>query len=157
MERIHQFKLEKIDLKSMVQIASSSNGFSCGLALVKGSPVTAYHDKATLFSFKKESYKKGNIDYANNEDDVPFAFSSWQQNSRRLLRSNGLGQTIARLGSSVLWRNVCRVNCEYFQAAHVGLRDYGEDAGERRQHPRRTLCRTVLGCVTCQSLGAISD
>jgi len=44
------------DLKSLVQIASSSNGFSCGLSNIMLSP---YHDKAALFAFNMTSYARG--------------------------------------------------------------------------------------------------
>ena len=51
-------------------MASSSNGFACGLGIAEKS-WSAYHDKDTLFTFAKKAYKKGANDY-HTGDGVPF-------------------------------------------------------------------------------------
>ena len=55
----------------MVRIASSSHGFSCGLKVVDKS-VSVYHDKSTLLKFRIEKYVKGDKEYSDNRDGVPF-------------------------------------------------------------------------------------
>jgi hypothetical protein len=56
----------RTDPKSLVRIASSSNGFACGtnFGTRNRSP---YHDRAALFDFKIESYRK-----ETTEDEAPF-------------------------------------------------------------------------------------
>ena len=56
--------------KSLVHIASSSNGFACGVTFDSGS-WSPYHDKDTLFTFEIKSYGKGEKDY-KMRDCVPF-------------------------------------------------------------------------------------
>ena len=58
------------DLNSLVQLASSSNGFGCGLSIVDKS-WSVYHDKNTLFTFALKAYEKGLNDY-HTDDNVPF-------------------------------------------------------------------------------------
>jgi len=60
----------RTDLKSMVQLSSSSNGFACGISIVEKS-WSVYHDKDTLFSFALKEYQKGINDY-HTGDGVPF-------------------------------------------------------------------------------------
>lgn len=78
MDGIHQnslrnqnIRFSKIDLKLLARIASSVNGFACGLDIVKGSSLSAYHDVKTLLEQKKTSYAKGDRDYKTG-DDVTF-------------------------------------------------------------------------------------
>eukprot|EP00985_Skeletonema_marinoi_P010388 scaffold4881_cov201-Skeletonema_marinoi.AAC.5 len=77
MERIHQNRvaggrLRHIDLKSLVRIASSVNGFACGLDLGGGNgKQSAYHDASTLYKQEMTAYEKGEKDYKNG-DVVPF-------------------------------------------------------------------------------------
>ena len=63
----------RTDLKSMVHLASSSNGFACGLSIVGETWISAYHDKDTLFKFNmKGGYEKGDQDYNHTAVSVPF-------------------------------------------------------------------------------------
>lgn len=78
MDGIHQnslrnqnIRFSKIDLKLLARIASSVNGFACGLDIVKGSSLSAYHDVKTLLEQKKTSYAKGDRDYKTG-DGVTF-------------------------------------------------------------------------------------
>lgn len=61
MAPIHQKKLvasiHRNDLKSLAQIASSVNGFACGLGIAEGSEMSAYHDVKTLLQQQLRSYK----------------------------------------------------------------------------------------------------
>jgi len=55
----------------MVHLASSSNGFACGLSIVDDSKTwSAYHDKDTLFTFTIEGYQKGVDDYPSFNSQV---------------------------------------------------------------------------------------
>ena len=51
-------------------MASSSNGFACGISLVEKS-WSAYHDKGDLFTWTLKEYEKGVEDY-HTGDGVPF-------------------------------------------------------------------------------------
>ncbi len=55
--------------KSLVHIASSSNGFACGVTFdsMWAGSWSPYHDKDTLFTFDLESYREG-----STADEVPF-------------------------------------------------------------------------------------
>mmetsp|Transcript_1514 Transcript_1514/g.2258 ORF Transcript_1514/g.2258 Transcript_1514/m.2258 type:complete len:382 (+) Transcript_1514:222-1367(+) len=65
-------QLRHIDLKSLVRIASSVNGFACGLDLGGGNgKLSAYHDVNTLYKQALRAYNKGGKDYQNG-DVVPF-------------------------------------------------------------------------------------
>lgn len=57
------------DLKSLVRVASSSNGFSCGLS---NAVVSTYHDLDTLLHFNLTHYEKGEDEYKTNRDGVTF-------------------------------------------------------------------------------------
>jgi len=76
MEDIHQGRrrdqFRRTDLESMVHLASSSNGFACGLSIVDDKTWSAYHDKDTLFTFTIKGYQKGVKDY-HTGDGVPFS------------------------------------------------------------------------------------
>jgi hypothetical protein len=73
-DKIHQIdQLMKLDLMSLVRLASSENGFACGLSIV-GGPSSAYHDVATLSQYNWELYGKGNRDYGAG-DTVEFKSS----------------------------------------------------------------------------------
>ena len=63
-------QFRRTDLKSLVQLASSSNGFACGISLVEKS-WSAYHDKGDLFTWTLKEYEKGVEDY-HTGDGVPF-------------------------------------------------------------------------------------
>jgi len=64
----------RTDLDSMIHLASSSNGFACGLNIIgEETWISAYHDKDTLFKFNmKDGYKKGDQDYHDTAVSVPF-------------------------------------------------------------------------------------
>lgn len=74
---VHQGReYKKLDLISLVRLASSENGFGCGLGLVHPD-ISAYHDTATLFSFEMNLYTKGDLDYKEvkkegEEEAAPF-------------------------------------------------------------------------------------
>jgi len=69
---IHQgLEFRHTNLKSLARIASSVNGFACGLGLAEESEMSAYHDVKTLVGQKIEAYDKGEQDYKNG-DGVPF-------------------------------------------------------------------------------------
>lgn len=72
MQKVHQGdgQFHRTDLDSLVHLASSSNGFACGLGIVDKS-WSAYHDKDTLFTFAKKEYERGVDDY-HTGDGVPF-------------------------------------------------------------------------------------
>ncbi len=70
-EAVHQGReYRRADLKSLVRIASSKNGFACGLE-IKDKRRSCYHETSTLYGFEKEEYEKGNRDYGTG-DGVPF-------------------------------------------------------------------------------------
>lgn len=72
MGKVHQGNgLRRADLKSLIQIASSANGFACGLVYDQGSKMSVYHDVKTLHQLRIKSYGKGNRDY-DTGDVVPF-------------------------------------------------------------------------------------
>ena len=72
MVHIHQgLDFHRNNLKSLAQIASSVNGFACGLGLAEGSEMSAYHDVKTLLRQQMRGYDKGEQDYKNGES-VPF-------------------------------------------------------------------------------------
>jgi len=71
MQKIFQGRqFHRTDLNSLVQLASSSNGFGCGLIIVDKS-WSVYHDKNTLFTFALKAYEKGVNDY-HTGDKVSF-------------------------------------------------------------------------------------
>lgn len=73
-DEIHQIdELRKLDLMSLVRLASSENGFACGLSIVGGAS-SAYHDVATLSNYNWELYGKGGRDYKTG-DGVAFKSS----------------------------------------------------------------------------------
>lgn len=57
------------DLKSLVRVASSTNGFSCGLS---NAVVSTYHDLDTLLHFNLNHYEKGEDEYKTNRDGITF-------------------------------------------------------------------------------------
>lgn len=57
------------DLKSLVRVASSSNGFSCGLS---NAVVSTYHDLDTLLNFNLNHYEKGEDEYKTKRDGITF-------------------------------------------------------------------------------------
>jgi hypothetical protein len=57
------------DLKSLVRVSSSSNGFSCGLS---NAVVSTYHDLDTLLNFNLNHYEKGEDEYKTNRDGITF-------------------------------------------------------------------------------------
>ena len=78
-DNIHQGgEFRRLDLMSMVRLASSENGFGCGLGVVHRD-TSAYHDTATLSQFNLGLYQKGEVDYDKIKTDkekngtVPFA------------------------------------------------------------------------------------
>ncbi len=71
---IHQSTISKFrrtSLKSLARIASSVNGFACGLDIVQGSEMSAYHDVKTLREQQLGGYNKGELDYKKG-DGVSF-------------------------------------------------------------------------------------
>ena len=61
-ENRHQDGQRLNDFKSMVQTASSSNGFACGLVPLSFS---VYHNKDALFSFSRNGHGRGGISEGN--------------------------------------------------------------------------------------------
>jgi len=57
------------DLKSLVRVASSSNGFSCGLS---NDVVSTYHDLDTLLNFNLNHYENGEDEYKTKRDGITF-------------------------------------------------------------------------------------
>ena len=55
-------------MKSLVQLASSDNGFGCGLGVI-GDEISAYHDKGILSGFNMGKYKKGESSSATEAGD----------------------------------------------------------------------------------------
>lgn len=73
-DEVHQGQeYQKLDLRSLVKLASSENGFACGLSAVYGS-TSAYHFKEILSSASINSYGKGELDYKTG-DGVAFKSS----------------------------------------------------------------------------------
>ena len=58
----HEFR--KLDLLSMIRLASSENGFGCGLGVVHRD-TSAYHDTTTWSTFNLGLYQKGDWDYTH--------------------------------------------------------------------------------------------
>ncbi len=74
MVHIHQSSIANFhlnNLESLARIASSVNGFACGLGIAAGSDMSAYHDVKTLLRQQLRGYDKGEQDYENG-DGVPF-------------------------------------------------------------------------------------
>jgi len=74
MDLIHQGPyFRRTDLKTLVRVASSKNGFACGLFSEDGG-ISSYHDTTALRQFTIEEYNKGERDY-KTADGVPFESS----------------------------------------------------------------------------------
>jgi hypothetical protein len=65
-----QHRRDIMSLKSLVRIASSSNGFACGATFGRKSK-SPYHDRDTLFDFEIQSY----LGETTNAGGVPFSGS----------------------------------------------------------------------------------
>jgi hypothetical protein len=84
MQTVHQGgEYRRTDLKSLIHLASSSNGFACGLNIVgEETWISAYHDTATLFKFHmnmKDGYRKGGRDYNHTAVSVPFHSNKYRK------------------------------------------------------------------------------
>lgn len=70
-EAVHQGgRFRQRSLSDLIRVASSENGFACGLK-ISTSGMSAYHEKATLSSFFMYRYTKGQREY-NVTDTAPF-------------------------------------------------------------------------------------
>ena len=81
-DKIYQgSEFRRLDFPSLVRLASSENGFGCGLGVIGGSGTSAFHDKATLSQFNLSWYGKGETDYKemkqgeDAERKIPFESS----------------------------------------------------------------------------------
>jgi hypothetical protein len=101
-EDVHQgIEYRRADLKSLVRVASSANGFACGLEMSHRSR-SCYHETSTLYGYEMKSYGRGVQNYNRTGDGVPF-----------LSKYNTLGDfyralnvtSPPRIGSSMLWRD----------------------------------------------------
>jgi hypothetical protein len=74
MDLIHQGAyFRRTDLKTLVRVGSSKNGFACGLFNEDGG-LSSYHDTTALRQFSIGEYNKGERDY-KTADGVPFESS----------------------------------------------------------------------------------
>lgn len=185
---IHQSNITNFhrnDLKSLAQIASSMNGFVCGLGLAEGSEMSAYHDVKTLLQQKLSGYNKGEQDYKNGET-VPF-LSKYKtlgdfykalnfSPSPYSLVQECYGGIFAVRTKNILqqdmamWRTLRKTLVSFTksklysrQMLCSGTLTFGfppclfHNAGARRQYSRGPLCRAELGSFTCCTIASVSD
>ena len=78
------------DLESMTRVASSSNGFACGLTFKQDSELSAYHERDTLMKFTKKSYNKRSIQKPHNSSTAA-TFEGNTPNIRSFIDHLGIG------------------------------------------------------------------